>query len=249
VTSKVDCEQREAGESHSAPGAFVTIFRNLENELLRRQAVSARTQALMRLGTLLGCHADPRRLTAAFRESRLAGLPVLVLDDLVIHSASYVGFVRADAAHAALLQSLPLEGAAEVSGSTDERSGVPMPQRFDEGIALYSVLDGPRAQAQLAHYEAVSPEYYRTVMATFGCTFGRPGLDVRDRELVTVAVLAAMGTAPKQLTFHTRVALEQGVPRGELAEVLLHTQLYAGLPTANNAAAAMLEPLAAARSG
>jgi 4-carboxymuconolactone decarboxylase len=83
-------------------------------------------------------------------------------------------------------------------------------------------------------------------MALFGSTFGRPGLDVREREIVTVAMLAASHPTAAQLAFHTRVALEQGVTQAELAEILLNTQFYVGLPMSNQAATTMIEPMRAA---
>ena len=66
----------------------------------------------------------------------------------------------------------------------------------------------------------------------WGDIWSRPGLDLRTRSLVTVALLAALGRTD-ELGMHLRGALRNGVSPDELAEVLLHTGVYAGLPTAN----------------
>ena len=53
--------------------------------------------------------------------------------------------------------------------------------------------------------------------------------------LLTVAMLAAMGTAPVQLEFHMRAALNTGITRDEIVEIVLQVAVYAGIPAAMNA--------------
>jgi 4-carboxymuconolactone decarboxylase len=221
--------------------AFHTILGNLQSELEARQAVVDRSVALAQLGTLLGCRQAGSLLGAAFSRVLRGALTLTEVEDLVIHSASYVGFAFAGEALAMLQSQLDAHDRLQLAGSIDRRSSLPPAQRFEQGAALYAIFDAQRVSEQLAFYSGVSADYYRHVMGTFGCTFGRESFTVREREIVTVAMLAAMASVPKQLAFHVRVALEQGVRREELAEVLLHTQLYAGLPAANNAATTMLE--------
>jgi 4-carboxymuconolactone decarboxylase len=221
--------------------AFHTILGNLQSELEVRQAVDERSLALAQLGTLLGCRQAGALLGAAFSRVLRGALTLTEVEDLVIHSASYVGFAFAAEAFAMLQSQLDAHDRLQLAGSVDQRSSLPLAQRFEQGAALYAIFDARRVPRQLAFYSDVSPDYYRHVMGTFGCTFGRESFTVREREIVTVAMLAAMASAPKQLIFHVRVALEQGVRREEFTEVLLHTQLYAGLPAANNAATTILE--------
>jgi len=68
----------------------------------------------------------------------------------------------------------------------------------------------------------------------FGDIYSRPGLSLRDRELITVAMLAAMGAREPQLDVHLRGALNVGVTIEELREVMIHVAPYAGFPTAIN---------------
>src|SRR5436305_4321033 len=68
----------------------------------------------------------------------------------------------------------------------------------------------------------------------FGEVWERPGLSKRDRSLITVATLVA-GYRTNELPFHLKRALENGVTRAELAEVLTHLAFYAGWPAANTA--------------
>jgi len=65
----------------------------------------------------------------------------------------------------------------------------------------------------------------------WGNVWQRPGLDLRSRSLITVAMLAAMGKQ-HELRGHVRGALNNGVTPDELREVMLHASIYCGLPTA-----------------
>jgi alkylhydroperoxidase/carboxymuconolactone decarboxylase family protein YurZ len=91
---------------------------------------------------------------------------------------------------------------------------------------------GPTGQFPAAK---LAPDFYRYVTASaFGMLWDRPGLALRDRSLVTVAQLAALGRGD-ELRAHLRGALELGVSRDELVEVLMQTAIYAGVPAANDA--------------
>jgi 4-carboxymuconolactone decarboxylase len=68
----------------------------------------------------------------------------------------------------------------------------------------------------------------------WGEIWTRPGLPRRTRSLVTLAALVALGRE-RELRLHLRAALRNGVPRGEIKEVLLQMAVYCGLPAANDA--------------
>jgi 4-carboxymuconolactone decarboxylase len=68
----------------------------------------------------------------------------------------------------------------------------------------------------------------------WGSVWDRPGLDRRTRSAITLAVLTALGRE-RELAMHVRAALGNGLSQAEIGEVLLHTAIYAGVPTANAA--------------
>jgi 4-carboxymuconolactone decarboxylase len=70
----------------------------------------------------------------------------------------------------------------------------------------------------------------------FGDVWERPGLSKRDRSLITVATLVALYRT-NELPFHLEKALENGVSRDELVELITHLAFYSGWPTANSAVA------------
>src|SRR5579884_3919950 len=76
----------------------------------------------------------------------------------------------------------------------------------------------------------------------WGSVWDRTGLDRRTRSAITLAVLTALGRE-QELAMHVRAALGNGLTQAEIAEVLLHTGVYAGVPAANAAFAIAQEVL------
>jgi len=70
----------------------------------------------------------------------------------------------------------------------------------------------------------------------FGDVWERPGLPKRDRSLITCAALVALGKT-EQMAFHFPRAIENGVTRDELIELITHLAFYAGWPNAMSAIA------------
>ena len=68
----------------------------------------------------------------------------------------------------------------------------------------------------------------------FGDIWERPGLSKRDRSLITVSTLVALNRTD-QLRFHLERALENGVTKDEIVELITHLAFYAGWPPAMSA--------------
>lgn len=104
-------------------------------------------------------------------------------------------------------------------------------ERFVRGMAGVHRVDGSNAEAIVAGLGDLG-RYI--VEFGYGDVYSRPGLSTRDRALITVAMLAAMGGREPQLDVHLRGALRAGITPAELEEVMIHTALYAGFPSAIN---------------
>lgn len=97
-----------------------------------------------------------------------------------------------------------------------------------------------------ANLAAFSPDAAELVLGyAFTDIVSREGIDLRTREMLTVAMLAAMGTAPGQLEFHIRAALNTGVTHEEIIEIILQVSVYAGVPACMNAITAAKSAFAA----
>ncbi|WP_424964549.1 carboxymuconolactone decarboxylase family protein [Dinoroseobacter sp. S375] len=117
------------------------------------------------------------------------------------------------------------------------REAAPLPRAMD----VLGQLDASAPEAVRARLESLAPEAAEIIMGyAFTDVLGRAGLDLRTREMLTVAMLSAMGTAPDQLAFHMRAARATGVRRDEIVEIVLQVSVYAGVPAAMNAVTAAL---------
>lgn len=92
----------------------------------------------------------------------------------------------------------------------------------------------PRTPAQIAIGDFSPKLVELTDQVLFGDIWERPALSKRDRSLITVATLIALYRT-EQLPGHLRRALDNGVKRDELIEVITHLAFYSGWPTAMSA--------------
>ena len=107
---------------------------------------------------------------------------------------------------------------------------------FEKGLATRKQVMGEdfvaNAFANATEFTMPMQEYI--TRNAWGDVWQRPGLDMKTRSLVTVALLAALGKQ-HELKGHVRGALNNGATAKEIQEVLLHTSIYCGVPTAVDA--------------
>ncbi|GLX05549.1 carboxymuconolactone decarboxylase family protein [Microbispora sp. NBRC 16548] len=109
-------------------------------------------------------------------------------------------------------------------------------ERYAYGLKVLNEVDGEAGQRVVASLADVSPELGHQVVAwAFGDMYARPELSPRDRQLVTLGVLTALGGCEIELDVHLNAALNVGLTATEIAEALLHSAVYAGMPRAINA--------------
>ena len=83
----------------------------------------------------------------------------------------------------------------------------------------------------------VAPDFARMAIEfPFGDLYSRNGLDLREREVTAIAALASLGHS-NQLRMHVAAALELGLSRGAIVEIMMQCAVYAGFPAALNALA------------
>ena len=110
--------------------------------------------------------------------------------------------------------------------------------RYRRGLEQLEPVSGPDGVRVVESLEDIAPDLGRYIVEfAYGDIFARPGLDMKTRELATVAALTAMGTAAPQLKVHMQAALRVGASRGEIVETIMQMIPYAGFPAALNAVA------------
>lgn len=107
--------------------------------------------------------------------------------------------------------------------------------RLERGRRMLQQIDGSAGQAVIDSLANIAPDFADYLFEyPFGDIMSRPGLDLREREIATIAALCALGNATPQLEVHIRAGLNCGLTRQEIVEILIQMSVYAGFPAALN---------------
>jgi len=111
-----------------------------------------------------------------------------------------------------------------------------------KGLEVRTSLFGEKAAAAGNEYLKQFDEGFAAFLndQLFGGIWGRPGLPTKIRSLITMTALMALGRGP-ELRLHMRGALNIGVTKEEIKEMIIHISQYSGVPTAVEAIRAFRE--------
>jgi 4-carboxymuconolactone decarboxylase len=108
-------------------------------------------------------------------------------------------------------------------------------KRFQKGLKILNSINGTNGQRIMKLLNDISPDMARFVIEfPYGDIYSRPGLDLKTRELLTIASLTTLSTAPAQLKAHVRNAINAGCTKEEIVETIMQMCVYAGFPAALN---------------
>lgn len=109
-------------------------------------------------------------------------------------------------------------------------------ERYKQGMATRRAVlgDGHVDRAEAGSTDFDKPFQELITEAAWGHVWSRPGLTKRERSIVTIALLAALGQ-DDEVAMHVRATVNTGASRDDVCEALLHVAIYAGVPAANHA--------------
>jgi 4-carboxymuconolactone decarboxylase len=109
-------------------------------------------------------------------------------------------------------------------------------QRYEQGMKVRrEVLGDPHVDKSLQKRNSFNEEFQDLITRyAWGEIWTRPGLPRQTRSMITLAMMVALNR-DEEFRMHVRAALNNGVTREEIKEVLLQTAIYCGVPAANNA--------------
>lgn len=187
--------------------------------LWERAGLSKRDRSIVTLAVLVA-RQQTSELTRQLGRALDHGVKPGEISALLTHLAFYTGWGNATAA-------------AEVTQAVFAQRGIgvdQLPPASPTLLPLDEEVEARRATAVEQNFGAVAPgvvEY--TTDALFRDLWLRPDLAPRDRSLVTVSALIATGQVA-QVPFHLNRAMDSGLTRVEVAEVLTHLAFYTGWP-------------------
>lgn len=108
-------------------------------------------------------------------------------------------------------------------------------ERYKKGWGKLKEIDGTAGENVINALKDIAPDFADLLIEfPFGDVYSRDGLDLKSREIATVAALTAMGTASPQLKVHVHGALNVGCTQQEIIEIMIQMAVYAGFPAALN---------------
>jgi 4-carboxymuconolactone decarboxylase len=104
-------------------------------------------------------------------------------------------------------------------------------EKFERGLKLRKqVLGADYVEKSMASADAFSmPMQELSTEYCWGHVWTRPGLALRDRSLINIAMISALNR-PHELKLHVKAALNNGLSREEIREVILQVAVYCGVP-------------------
>lgn len=117
--------------------------------------------------------------------------------------------------------------------------------RYKRGWEKLKEIDGHTGKKVIESLKDIAPDLARyTIEFPFGDVYSRGILSLKEREIATIAALAALGNAKPQLKVHIHGALNVGCTRKEVVEIMVQMAVYAGFPAALNGIFAAKEAFA-----
>ncbi|AKQ65742.1 4-carboxymuconolactone decarboxylase [Myxococcus hansupus] len=191
----------------------------LLGELWTRPDLSARDRSLVTLATVIARN-QSTAMAAYFGRALDSGVEPGELSELVTHLAFYAGWGNA-------------MGAVGVVKDTFAARGITaeqLPPAVGELLPLNEAAEAQRAERVGKDFGAVAPGVVQyTTELLFRDLWLRPGLAPRDRSLVTVSALISAGQVA-QVPYHLNRAMDNGLTKAQVSEMMTHLAFYAGWP-------------------
>ncbi|MBO9195190.1 carboxymuconolactone decarboxylase family protein [Rhizobium sp. 16-449-1b] len=209
-----------------APGLGHFTDDVLFGEVWERTELAPRDRSLVTVSAIVST-GKTAQIGGHVRRALDNGVKPEEIGELITHLAFYSGWPNA------------ISAVFEVKKVFEERKIAPLAHSDAARIELEAAAEAARAgmvNSAVAPTAPVLAELTNRVL--FGDLWQRPDLAARDRSLVTMSALVAIGQ-PEQLPFHANRAMDNGLTRAEASEVIAHVAFYAGWPRAMSAVPVM----------
>lgn len=205
-----------------APGLGHFTDDILFGEVWERAELTPRDRSLITVSAIVSTGRTVQ-IGAHVRRALNNGVTPAEIGELITHLAFYSGWPNA------------ISAVMETKKVFDERCVAPVTDSDAARIELEVSAEAARTASVNAGVAPTAPALADlTNRVLFGDLWQRPDLSARDRSLVTMAALIAMGQA-EQLPFHANRAMDNGLTNSEASEVVTHVAFYAGWPRAMSA--------------
>lgn len=146
----------------------------------------------------------------------------------------YSGFPSSLNAMGALKEVLEERKGRGIKDDEGKKPSATSSDRLKLGEQKLSKLDSEQVASAKKYWRDVCPELFQfTLEYGYGGIFSRDNLSIKHRQIATIAGLTALGTGVQQLKFHIKGALNIGISKEEINEIMLLMSVYAGFPASD----------------
>jgi 4-carboxymuconolactone decarboxylase len=206
-------------------------------------ALKSKELAVVAALTAMG-NAEPQ-LKVHIHGALNVGCNIAQIQEVILQMSGYSGFPSAINGMLALkdvVADRKLEGKNDEPGVIQSASIPKNSNRYEFGANNLRMLHPCQVENLEQTFKDISPDMAKFVIEYgFADILSRPALDLKHREMATIAALTAMGNASSQLKFHIKAGLNIGVSQVEIREIMILMSVYSGFPSAINGTLALKE--------
>ena len=199
-------------------------------DVMSREALDLKTRQLSTVAALAALGNAPAQLSYHIHGALNVGCSPTEVIESILLSTVYAGFPAAlngIFAVREVLQARDIPFTPSLSPTAGDR--------YARGLETLEQVSAGSGTNVVESLQDIAPDLARFIIEfSYGDIIARPGLDLRSKELATVALLTALGTAEPQLEVHINAALNVGASQEEIVEVIQQMSVYAGFPAALN---------------
>lgn len=219
-------------ESANDPELSAVMKKYIYADIVRQAKISQTERKLVEV-VVLTTNQNHKFLARVAREALALGVKPIEIREALYHVAPYIGFPKVFEALDVVNEVFTAKGIKlplKNQGTTNDAD------RFEKGLAFQVNAYGERINKM----RDSTPDYQKHLQDDlsafcFGDTYTRGTLDMKTREMITMAVIGTLGTAEAQYKSHVLGTLEAGATNEEVIGVITVMNPYIGFPRTLNA--------------
>jgi len=180
------------------------------------------------------------------------GCTINEIKEIILQMSSYSGFPTCLNAMNALkdvLNERRNQGIEDYIGDNPTDEAICTTEKYEIGAKELSKLDCMQVERLEREYNDFSPTLVKLIVHSYADIFSRNNLDIKYRQIATIAALTALGNAQSQLKFHINAGLNVGLTADDIKEIMLLLTVFSGFPSAINGMNMLKEALKDSNSG
>jgi 4-carboxymuconolactone decarboxylase len=165
------------------------------------------------------------------------GCTINEVKEVILQMSVYSGFpscINAMNAFKYVINTRENQSIADKAGIKPGYEEILDADRYETGVKELSKLDSKQVEVLEMEYNEFFPKLVKFIIHSYADIFTRNNLELKYREIATIAALTAMGNAKPQLKFHINAGLNIGLTTEEIKEIMLLLTVYSGFPSAIN---------------